>query len=49
MNWKKSFETLGYVNTYTKSERVVPRCKSCGLRRRGVNHDDGAQHKARSK
>jgi hypothetical protein len=45
MNWRQSFERSGYKSSYAKEKRRVPRC-ACGLRKRGPNHDEGAEHKA---
>lgn len=29
---------------YERQLPVVPRCKECGLRKRGPNHDEGEEH-----
>jgi len=49
MQFKKMFVTKDFKNSYKPEKPVKPRCRYCGLRKRGPNHEEGEDHQRRSK
>lgn len=45
--WRKRF--ADWDGGHSRQEPIRPRCKECGHRIRGANHDNGDEHKSKAK
>ena len=52
MNVKRLYKcgmTIGQRLDKDNKERKIPRCKACGFRVRGANHENGPHHNGQTK